>query len=565
MTAPADVVTGPRWSRRARSIALRLALVAPVPLAVGFVAAELRRAEGPFWLATNQDPAYTYLFDSLRVAVGLPPNQVLHPGTTVHLLGAAVLRAQHPDPTRLASAVLADPEPSLGALHAVLLGTCLAALLALGWSTLAVTGSPVLAWLAQAAPFLLPGPLLELAGAKPEPLLLAFGVLVAALVLRATVPGDDRDPRPVLLGIALGLATATKFTAIPLLLVPLAVLQTRAAVFRFAAAAVASFVLGALPAVLRLPEVAQFLWRSAREPGAYGTGFLRELYGPRLGAMALGSAPLLVAVMLGLAAAVVLRRRSARRASRLAFGVVGAQAAAGILVAIQPYGGARYLVPVVGLLGLNLLLVARAFVFDDTGRARPLPAALGFAAIAALFGQQIRLLPGQSAEFLRLAGEQQAAARAARSLGGCALVEYHKASSVPSALLFGYGRAPVDGGMLGLLQRLYPSALFLDYVESPEAARHASFRFLPHESWTHPRFRAFNGGVSLSEVVAGRSCVIFQGTSAGPGRLYGSPEFSPRSIPIAGSVEPIYRSSIEALYRVDVEERPDGPGPRRED
>ena len=73
----------------------RLVVVCIVPVAVGLAAAALRRAQGPFWLATNQDPAYSYLYDALRVSRGLPPNHFQHPGTTVQLLGAVVVRALH--------------------------------------------------------------------------------------------------------------------------------------------------------------------------------------------------------------------------------------------------------------------------------------------------------------------------------------------------------------------------------------------------------------------------------------------------------------------------------------
>jgi hypothetical protein len=146
-------------------------------------AVALRRAQGPFWLAANQDPAYSYLYDSLRVAQGLPPNHVQHPGTAIQLLGAVTLRATTLGRGAvLQRRVLADPETALRSIHAVLLAACALGMAALGASVLAGTGKPVLAWLAQAGVLIVPGLLGELAGVKPEPFLLALALAMAAVI-----------------------------------------------------------------------------------------------------------------------------------------------------------------------------------------------------------------------------------------------------------------------------------------------------------------------------------------------------------------------------------------------
>lgn len=54
-----------------------------------------QKDRGPFWLGTNFDPAYTYLLNSLRLAGLQPPKHVDHPGTTVHSVGAVLLRLVH--------------------------------------------------------------------------------------------------------------------------------------------------------------------------------------------------------------------------------------------------------------------------------------------------------------------------------------------------------------------------------------------------------------------------------------------------------------------------------------
>src|SRR6185436_19337927 len=72
----------------------RKVFVAPLLLTLTFLL--IRTLTGPFYLGTNYDPDYAYLFNSLNLAVFHPPRHIDHPGTPVQLVGALVLRAQHP-------------------------------------------------------------------------------------------------------------------------------------------------------------------------------------------------------------------------------------------------------------------------------------------------------------------------------------------------------------------------------------------------------------------------------------------------------------------------------------
>ena len=84
----------------------------------------------------------------------------------------------------------------------------------------------------------------------------------------------------------------------------------------------------------------------------------------------------------------------------------------------------------------------------------------------------------------------------------------------------------------------------------PATAAPSDFRFLPYESWTQPRFRNFAGGLPLPAVLAGRPCVAFHGSPAGPGRLHVSPEFARASLPVAGNLETLHAGPAESVYRV---------------
>src|SRR5262245_51688104 len=83
--------TGSAWGKRAAG-ALVLA-VPPVLFALTVLA--LKEARGPFWYGKNSDPDYAYLFNSLVVAQVRSPGHIDHPGTTLQVFGALVLRARH--------------------------------------------------------------------------------------------------------------------------------------------------------------------------------------------------------------------------------------------------------------------------------------------------------------------------------------------------------------------------------------------------------------------------------------------------------------------------------------
>jgi hypothetical protein len=280
-------------------------------------------------------------------------------------------------------------------------------------------------------------------------------------------------------------------------------------------------------------------------------GLIVPDYGPALTGLVLQAAPFIAVAAASVAAAVGGRSRHPSE-RRLLLAVAAGQAVGLAGAARQPVGGLRYLLPTAGLLGLCLVVLARMFVPGD-GRPRRTPLIAGAIVLSVVGWREARSLVALL-DYLRAAArEQEGAARAAERAAPCPVVQYHRASSVPSALLFGYGRPEVDGGDLSLLGELYPSAVFLDYVHAGEEMQPSSFRFLPYESWTHPRFRDFRGGRRLDEILRGRPCLAFQGSRAGPGRLFVFSDFARASIPVPGPVQTLYASGTEAVYRVDLD------------
>ncbi len=63
-------------------------LAAVFTLVVGLFIAKV---DGPYYNKNRSDPSYAYLFNALDIEQGVTPFLIQHPGTTVQLIGAAVI------------------------------------------------------------------------------------------------------------------------------------------------------------------------------------------------------------------------------------------------------------------------------------------------------------------------------------------------------------------------------------------------------------------------------------------------------------------------------------------
>ncbi len=328
-------------------------------LAVMAVLVVLAWARGPFWLGTNLDPDYAYLFNGLLIATGRPPEHVDHPGSTIQLLIAAVLRAVHPAAGReaLITAVLDNPEFYLQATRGLLLGGMLGTLLAVGVATLRATGRTGAAVLVVLAPLLTPTVLREAVAVKPEPGVLMAGMGLGALALLAAAKGAG-GKRAAAMGVVAALAVVTKITALPLLVLPLLVLRTWRLRGIYVGALVAAASVLLIPAYPRLGKIWHLTHAIATTQGRYGnpTWPAASPYGNQVALLErLSETPLLVV-------ALVLTGVAAWRGRKSAVGSVGGAslgfcAALGLQVVLEgthPYES-RYLMPGLALVGPALV------------------------------------------------------------------------------------------------------------------------------------------------------------------------------------------------------------------
>ncbi|MGB6065801.1 MAG: hypothetical protein WBG50_13435 [Desulfomonilaceae bacterium] len=251
-----------------------------IGVAAGTVPRGLRlmASRGPHWLGLNNDPDYHYLVDSLHVARLKASDHVDHPGTTVQLIGAAVIRIKHlvSGTGELARDVLRRPESYDDAISYTLLAIHALAVFAAGLIAFKATGNIFLMLLIQIGPYLSTSCLDSLARPKPESLLLSLSCLLGAVVLAFLWKRDSsRDLKTaVIFGILIVLALATKITAAPLAIMPLLILSGRRGRLTYLGVTCLSFLFVLLPVIVggNLSRFLGFILKLSTHTGLYGQG-----------------------------------------------------------------------------------------------------------------------------------------------------------------------------------------------------------------------------------------------------------------------------------------------------
>ncbi len=447
-----------------------LLLVLPV---LTVVAAEYNRAaSGAFFFGPNQDPSYTYLIGSLRIAAHGTTAFYHHPGLPTQGIGAVVLAVTHRTTGRqddLTRDVLTRPESYLRAIQLTTLAAVAAALAAVGFLARR-RGDTVAALLLQTSPMLGALSLVNLCQVGPESALV-FAAIALGLVVwhfATAAPGDERAVA-VAFGAIAAFAFTTRVSALLFVLVPPLVLATwrGRAIF----AAIAAIGSGLAFLLLAGHWRAFFFWvlYQGRRSGSWGSN-QRDIFDP--GLYAEGIASLYhrhhaFFAALGLAAAVWLWHQLRHRKSatcRLFHRALGAlligQVVQVLLVSKNPAG--RYLVPATALAGLDLAL-AWVLLTGGTGWARSRRRVV-LAALLLVLPVALEL-PRHRGELGRLRrgveGQGEIAAEITRLPADCTVAEFFRASSLPFALHFGNR---VGSNVFARdLAELYPRKLFYNY------------------------------------------------------------------------------------------------------
>ncbi len=506
-------------------------ILSVLPAAFLFLSFRGRLAAGPFWLGVNSDPSYIYLISSLHILDGIPPIFVVHPGTTLQVLGAAVFRLMHPGlaADALIREVLLHPEVHLQVLHAVLLCFFVLSLGGLSVWLWQRTRDFVMVLLVQLpAVFYLTipsyrstGPVLTVSGnVIAETLLMTGmnlfnGVMLALLLDRAN---RERSVVAAAAGTVCGLCLATKFTVLPLALAPFLMLRgiKRKSLFVLTMGMV--WLAAVSPVIARFPRMFRWLTEMITHTGMHGSGgagFIRlSTYGKDFLWVA-ARHPLYPALFLAALAGIVIfwrtKRTKGSAAEVLLFLTVVLTTFLIEFLVIAKQPEAHYITPLAGFSVLPMIGVYRLYADHAWSK----KAALAFVLAVTVFHglssvaeqNRLREVNDEILSFSRRVRERYA---------DCALCGYYRSSSIPIALDFGndcYGLKTFGK----LLNELYPDQYFFNYWKK---------RFHDFEKW-----------VTLEDIKKKKKCVI----------LYGSHcNFSKGFL----KVEPAAQGSKEAAYRV---------------
>lgn len=251
-----------------------------LPAALVFTAALLHYVQGPYWIGHNSDPEYVILINSLALAESKETSINVHPGTTLHILGAATLKISHAlafsEKESLEISVLKNPEFYLTAINIVLITFNAILLFIIGLTALKLAKNIWLSLLLQFSPFFFNVTFTQgLSRVSPEPLLL-FASLLFLLILMKMVFKEKLYESAhwymIVLALVSGFGMATKVTFAPLLIIPFFVLPKFRNKICFLFLTSLSFILWTWPVLSQYNILFNWYYRILTHTGYYGLG-----------------------------------------------------------------------------------------------------------------------------------------------------------------------------------------------------------------------------------------------------------------------------------------------------
>ena len=360
---------------------VKLYVASIVPIVFLLVSLLMRHNAGPFWLWSNLDPDYAYLFDSLNMVNGKWPQEMAHPGITVDFIGAIIIRIIHPITSlqEINQLVLINPEHYLLILSRIFIFINTIALLILGIVGLIVFQDWVPSLFLQMGPFLSKLAFKWSLHVAPEPLLITTVIALSILIVLGLRDGqlEKYSTRyAIAFGLICGFGIATKLTSAGIYLLPVLFLGKVRAIIIFFGATIFATAFFSLPGAGSLSLVLDQVISISSATGHHGHGppgfidtssYLRNL-------IRVSSRPVFfVVLLLGISSVILTRINSPKIAAtptyRALCGLCLCFFCQALLVAKHPAG--HYMIPALVLSSLGLVLIydllrRSVFLFDKS-------------------------------------------------------------------------------------------------------------------------------------------------------------------------------------------------------
>lgn len=228
----------------------------------------------------GNDPEYAYLMNGINIGMLKPVGHTDNPGTTVQIYSAVVLRCAYlvqPDKSDgFQTYMLRNGDRYIELERKGLIVINSLVMLLLGMISWLMLRNVWLSLLLQIMPFTSAN-LTEHVFTKvsPEPVLLMATAALVLLIL-GFYYSQKRDGRQYALYFAMvfGFGLATKATFLPLIFVPLLLLDSKILRKRFLLLIIPFFILFTLPAVPQYPHMAKWFLMLTAHTGSYGEGGL---------------------------------------------------------------------------------------------------------------------------------------------------------------------------------------------------------------------------------------------------------------------------------------------------
>jgi len=320
----------------------------------------------------GNDPEYAYLMNGINIGMLKPVGHTDNPGTTVQIYSAVVLRCAylvHPDKSEgFQKYVLRNADRFIELERKGLIVLNSLAMLLLGFISWIMLRNVWLSLLLQIMPYTSAN-LTEHVFTKvsPEPvLLMATAALVLLIIRYYFLVKKDKKNNAVLFALVAGFGLATKATFLPLIFIPLLLLENKILRKRFLLFFVLFFILFTLPAVPQYPHMAKWFLLLTAHTGTYGGGgpgiFNVSQYLNNLVEIGYINPVLLVTLLISaliISSMLIKSSFKLEFISNLSFRIVTALAVAqlaGVLMVAKHYHANHYLVP-------ELCMVATNWVF----------------------------------------------------------------------------------------------------------------------------------------------------------------------------------------------------------
>ena len=440
-----------------------------IPGIVFSLALLLSDIKGPYYLGQNSDPEYVYLFSALNIATFEAPRHTDHPGTTLQLLGATVIRASYFFTSRksLVEDVLSRPEHYLRLMNIVLILLYSITLFAVGLKGFRVSGRLIVALILQTSPFLFMTIFDSLTRVHPETLLISLCNVVIIILLEHvyTHSAEKSAKNAAWLGVAVGIGIVTKITFAPVFLLCMFFLQTWGSRLLFLLSTILSGFVFLLPAIRSLKRIGLWMVALLTHKGFYGageSGFVDLAVARGFITKCMQNEPIFFVVFVLLSVitiySVTIKNRTTRNTKTQLIVFCFFNWIMMIMVAKHP--GIHYLIPALGLVILNVLMVINTIKLPSSPGLRKAILASTIIVLLSLSYFQMERFIEIATKKGNLARLQLDAARFADLLAEQDLyvISSYRSSNPMFALFFGND---LSGKVYGdKLCELYPNAVF---------------------------------------------------------------------------------------------------------